>query len=141
MIHLEQLPAINASLNATSAVLLLVGYGFIRQKQITAHRVCMSLALLVSMLFLISYLYLHYNVGSTAFTGVGWVRPVYFAILVSHIILAAAILPLALTTVFHAVRGEFEKHRRIARWTFPIWLYVSVTGVLIYFMLYQWFRQ
>ena len=140
MIPLEQLPAVNASLNATSAVLLLTGYGFIRRKQVTAHRVCMSAALLVSMLFLISYLYLHYHAGSTAFTGVGWVRPVYFAILVSHIILAAAILPLALTTVYQAARGQFDKHRRIARWTLPIWLYVSVTGVVIYFMLYHWFR-
>ena len=140
MIPLEQLPAVNASLNATSAVLLLTGYGFIRRKQVTAHRVCMSAALLVSMLFLVSYLYLHYHAGSTAFTGVGWVRPVYFAILVSHIILAAAILPLALTTVYQAARGQFEKHRRIARWTLPIWLYVSVTGVVIYFMLYHWFR-
>ncbi len=140
MIPLEQLPAVNASLNATSAVLLLVGYGFIRRKQVTAHRACMSLALLVSMVFLSSYLYLHYHAGSTAFTGEGWVRSVYFTILVSHIILAAAILPLALTTVYRAARGQFEKHRRIARWTLPIWLYVSVTGVVIYFMLYHWFR-
>jgi len=96
----------------------------------------MVAAFLTSSLFLVSYLYYHYQVGSVAFTGQGWVRPVYFALLISHIVLAALILPLALVTLYRAVKGNFELHRRIARWTLPIWLYVSVTGVTIYWMLY-----
>lgn len=137
MIPLSSLPAVNATLNATSAVLLLSGYFFIRQRRITAHKACMVSALGVSALFLLSYLYYHYHHGSTPFPGQGWPRGLYFTILVSHIILAAAILPLALVTVTRAWRTQFDRHVRIARWTLPIWLYVSVTGVAIYWMLYQ----
>jgi uncharacterized membrane protein YozB (DUF420 family) len=137
MIPVSSLPAVNATLNAISAVLLLSGYFFIRQRRITAHKACMVSALAVSALFLLSYLYYHYHHGSTPFPGQGWTRGLYFTILISHIILAAAILPLALVTVARAWRGQFDRHVRLARWTLPIWLYVSVTGVTIYWMLYQ----
>lgn len=137
MIPLSSLPALNASLNATSALLLLAGYYFIRNRRITAHKTCMVSAFVVSALFLISYLYYHAHHGSTSFPGQGWVRPVYFVILITHIILAAAILPLALVTLYRAWQEQFDRHRRIARWTLPLWLYVSVTGVVIYWMLYQ----
>ena len=140
MPSLSQLPALNAALNGTSALLLVAGFWFIRRKNVTAHRVCMSGAFVVSTLFLISYLYLHYHAGSTRFDGTGWTRQLYFSILISHSILAAAVVPLVLTTLYRALRGQFDKHRRIARWTLPAWLYVSVTGVLIYFMLYHWLR-
>lgn len=137
MIPLSSLPALNASLNATSALLLLAGYYFIRNRRITAHKTCMVAAFVVSALFLISYLYYHAHHGSTPFPGQGWVRPVYFVILITHIILAAAVLPLALVTLYRAWQEQFDRHRRIARWTLPLWLYVSVTGVVIYWMLYQ----
>ena len=139
MIPLDLLPGLNATLNATSAVLLIAGYFFIRRKNTAAHKACMLSALGVSTLFLTSYLYLHYNVGSTHFTGEGWIRPVYFTLLLSHTILAAAIVPLALTTFYRAFKEQFDRHRKIARWTLPLWIYVSVTGVLIYFFLYHWF--
>ncbi|MCI0355528.1 MAG: DUF420 domain-containing protein [Acidobacteria bacterium] len=126
----------NATLNATATLLLLSGYFFIRRKKVTAHRTAMVAALLASTLFLTSYLYYHYHVGSVPFTGQGWIRPVYFAILITHIVLAVLIVPLALVTVTRAVRGDLERHRRIARITLPLWLYVSATGVVIYFMLY-----
>ena len=131
------LPAVNAFLNGTSAVLLSAGFVFIRRKHIAAHRACMLSAFGVSALFLVSYLVYHAQAGSVPFQGRGWVRPVYFALLLSHIVLAAVIVPLALTTIHRAWTGRFDRHRRIARWTLPIWLYVSVTGVLIYLMLYQ----
>ena len=131
------LPSVNAALNATSGVLLLVGYRFIRHGRTDAHRSCMLAAFAVSSLFLASYLFYHYHAGSKPFMGQGWVRPVYFTILISHIILAAAIVPLALVTLYRGLQGRFERHRRIARWTFPIWLYVSVTGVVVYWMLYH----
>jgi len=131
------LPAVNAALNGTSALLLAVGYLFIRKKKITPHKVCMVSALGTSTLFLISYLTYHYHVGSIRFAGRGGIRILYFAILTSHTILAVAILPLALITVYRALRGRFDRHVRIARWTLPIWLYVSVTGVIVYFMLYH----
>jgi uncharacterized membrane protein YozB (DUF420 family) len=137
MIPISSLPAVNATLNAISAVLLLSGYFFIRQRRITAHKACMVSALGVSVLFLLSYLYYHYHHGSTPFPGHGWARGLYFTILISHIILAAAVLPLALVTVTRAWRQQFDRHVRIARWTLPIWLYVSVTGVAIYWMLYR----
>lgn len=137
MIPLSSLPALNASLNATSALLLLAGYLFIRRKKVTAHKIVMVSAFAVSTLFLACYLYYHYHHGSTPFPGEGWVRPVYFTILVSHVLLAAAILPLALITLSRAWKGEFARHRRIARWTLPLWLYVSVTGVVIYWLLYR----
>ena len=137
MLTISDLPTLNATLNALSGVLLTVGYLMIRQRKITAHRNCMIAAFVVSTLFLISYLTYHAQAGSTPFTRQGWIRPVYYAILIPHIILAALILPLALRTLYLAWRKRFDKHRRIARWTLPVWLYVSVTGVLIYLMLYH----
>ncbi len=137
MVPLSLLPALNALLNSTSAVLLVVGYLFIRRKRVTAHKACMVSAFVVSALFLASYVYYHVHHGSTPFPGRGWVRGVYFAILVPHVILAAAILPLALVTLYRAWKGDFERHRRLARWTLPLWLFVSVTGVVVYCMLYR----
>ena len=136
-LRIEDLPALNAVLNGTSAVLLLCGYLCIRRKKITGHRACMLSAFAVSTLFLISYLTLRYYAGMTRFTGEGWIRPTYFTILISHTILAAAVVPLALVTISRAIRGRFDRHVRIARWTLPFWLYVSVTGVLVYWILYQ----
>ena len=132
-------PVINASLNSASTVLLLVGRWFISQRRIAAHRVTMITAVITSTLFLISYLYYHAHVGSVRFQGTGWARPVYFTILISHVVLAAAIVPLVIITLTRALREHFDRHRAIARWTFPLWLYVSITGVLVYFMLYHWF--
>lgn len=129
--------ALNASLNAVSTVFLTAGFLFIRRRMVSAHRFCMCAALVTSTAFLVSYVIYHYRVGSVRFAGEGWVRPVYFGMLVSHILLAAAVLPLALVTVSRALREQFDRHRRIARWTLPIWLYVSVTGVLIYWLLYH----
>lgn len=131
------LPTLNAFLNGTSAVLLSVGYIFIRLRKVTTHKTCMITAFGVSSLFLISYLIYHYRAGSVPFGGRGWIRPVYFTLLISHIALAACIVPLALITIYRAWTEQFEKHMRIARWTFPIWLYVSVTGVIVYWMLYH----
>jgi putative membrane protein len=131
------LPLLNACLNAISAVLLSAGWVFIRRKHVTAHRACMVSALAVSTLFLVSYVIYHSLAGSRPFAGQGWIRLVYFPMLVSHIVLAAAIVPLALTTIYRALQESFARHVRIARWTFPIWLYVSVTGVLVYWMLYR----
>jgi uncharacterized membrane protein YozB (DUF420 family) len=135
--EIADLPAVNAALNSLSTVLLGCGYYFIRRRQIARHRLCMTLAFACSCVFLTCYLIYHYNVGSVPFTKQGWVRPVYFTILITHIILAAAIVPLALITLYRAWRQRFEQHRRIARWTWPLWMYVSVTGVVIYLMLYQ----
>ena len=131
------LPTLNAFLNGTSAVLLTLGYVFIRLKKVAAHKTCMVTAFGVSSLFLISYLIYHYHVGSVLFVGTGWIRPVYFTLLISHIGLAACIVPLALMTIYRAWTDQFEKHIRIARWTLPLWLYVSVTGVIVYWMLYH----
>jgi putative membrane protein len=139
MLSLTDLPALNATLNATSAILLIAGYRFIRRRQITAHKRCMLAAGATSALFLVSYLTYHYYVGSMPFRGQGWVRPLYFTILVSHTTLAAAIVPLVLVTLFRAWKADFVRHARLARWTWPIWMYVSVTGVIIYVMLYQLF--
>jgi uncharacterized membrane protein YozB (DUF420 family) len=135
--QVTDLPAVNATLNSLSAILLITGYAFIRQKRITAHKICMFSALGASVLFLTSYLIYHYHVGSKPFVGQGTIRTIYFTILISHTILAAAIVPLALITLFRALKERFDKHKRIARWTLPIWLYVSLTGVTIYWMLYQ----
>jgi putative membrane protein len=132
-------PVINASLNGASTVLLLVGRWFIAQRRIAAHRGTMISALVTSTLFLASYLYYHAHVGSVHFQGTGWSRPVYFTVLISHVILAIVIVPLVIITLTRALRERFDRHRAIARWTFPLWLYVSVTGVLVYFMLYHWF--
>jgi putative membrane protein len=131
------LPTLNAVLNSVSAALLAAGFVLIRRRQSAAHRACMLAALGVSALFLVSYVVYHYHAGSRAYEGQGWVRAVYFVLLVSHIVLAAVIVPLALTTIFRAWRGDFARHVRIARWTLPIWLYVSVTGVVVYWMLYR----
>ncbi len=133
----RDLPALNAALNAVSAVLLGAGYVFIRQGQRDRHRFCMIGAFAVSCLFLASYLVYHFEVGSVPFTKQGWVRPLYFTILITHIVLAAAIVPLVLVTLSRALKERFDKHRAIARWTLPLWLYVSVTGVVIYWMLYR----
>jgi uncharacterized membrane protein YozB (DUF420 family) len=134
-------PVINASLNGTTTVLLVTGRWLISKGQVAAHKLIMITAVVTSTLFLISYLYYHFHVGSVHFQGTGWSRPVYFTILISHVILAAAIVPLVIITLTRALRERFDKHRAIARWTFPLWLYVSVTGVLVYFMLYQWFAS
>lgn len=132
----SSLPAWNAALNSLSAVFLLAGFLFIKSRNRSAHRACMLTAFGCSILFLISYLFYHYQVGSVPFRGQGWIRPVYFTILLTHTILATAVVPLALITLTRALRERFDAHRRIARWTFPIWLYVSVTGVVVYWMLY-----
>ena len=134
------LPHLNAGLNATSFLLLLAGFYFIRRGRVSAHRASMTAALSVSGLFLVSYVVYHYNYGSVRFTGQGFVRPVYFFILITHVILAAAIVPLVVLTVTRALRGDYARHRRIARWAYPLWLYVSVTGVVVYLMLYQLYR-
>lgn len=137
MISLSDLPEVNATLNGLSAVLLVFGYFFIRRGQVNPHRLCMVAAFLTSSLFLTSYLIYHYHVGSKPFDGEGWVRGVYFTILISHSALAMALVPMVLVTLFRAVKGRFDRHRDIARWTLPIWFYVSVTGVMVYWMLYQ----
>ena len=139
MIPVALLPALNAALNAASALLLGAGYFFIRRRNIPAHRACMLAACGLSGLFLISYLTYHFQVGATPFSGQGWSRPVYFSVLVSHIVLAATMVPLVLVTLYRALRKRFPIHRRLARRTLPVWLYVSVTGVMIYLMLYQFF--
>ena len=137
MISVSQLPAVNAALNSLSAILLVGGYLFIRSRNIKAHKTCMLSAFGSSILFLASYLIYHYQVGSVPFKGQGGIRLVYFTILLTHTILATTVVPLALVTLFRAFKERFDAHRRIARWTFPIWLYVSVTGVIVYWMLYQ----
>lgn len=137
MIQLADLPAVNAVLNATTAVLLTTGFVMVRRRKLTAHKVCMLAAFAVSTVFLASYLYYHAHAGIRRFTGQGWIRPLYFAILISHTLLAAAVVPLAVTTAFRGLAGRFPMHQRIARWTLPIWLYVSVTGVVVYLLLYR----
>ena len=137
MISLSTLPTLNAALNATSAVCLLAGFLCIRAKRISLHALCMVSACVVSTLFLGSYLIYHAQVGSVRFLGTGWTRPVYFTLLLTHTLLAVAIVPLAVRTLFLASRRRFTEHRQLARWTFPLWLYVSVTGVIIYWMLYR----
>jgi uncharacterized membrane protein YozB (DUF420 family) len=133
------LPAVNATLNGISAVLLVCGYTAIRRRHVTAHKVLMLTAVVTSTLFLISYVIYHYHAGSTRFGGMGWARPVYFVMLVTHVVLAAGLVPLVPVTLVRALRGRFEDHRRLARRTLPIWLYVSVTGVAIYLALYKVF--
>ena len=136
-LSLTDLPDVNAALNGTSALLLASGYLCIRRRMVTAHKACMVSAFVLSTLFLVSYLTYHYHVGSVAFGGQGWIRRAYFAILISHTVLAATIVPLAAVTLTRGLRGRFSKHVRIARWTLPLWLYVSVTGVVVYWMLYH----
>jgi uncharacterized membrane protein YozB (DUF420 family) len=137
MIEIRDLPHLNALLNTISAVLLWCGYRWIRAGRRAAHRAAMLAAFGSSTLFLASYLTYHAQIGSRPFTGAGWIRPLYFTILLSHTVLAATVVPLVLVTLHRALRGRFEAHRRIARWTFPIWLYVSITGVLVYLLLYR----
>jgi uncharacterized membrane protein YozB (DUF420 family) len=137
MIGIADLASVNAGLNATAAVLIGTGIYFIKNKNVQAHKACMIAAMVVSAIFLASYLIYHYNVGSVRFTRQGWIRNVYFPLLLTHTVLAAVVLPMVLRTVFLALKGRFGNHVRIARWTFPIWMYVSVTGVVVYWMLYR----
>lgn len=133
----HDLPAVNATLNALSGVLLAIGYVLIRARRVEQHRKIMIAAFATSSLFLVCYLVYHAQVGSVRFTRQGFVRPVYYTILVTHVTLAFSVVPLALVTLTRGLRGRYPQHRKIARWTFPIWLYVSVTGVLVYVLLYQ----
>jgi uncharacterized membrane protein YozB (DUF420 family) len=135
--EIADLPAFNAVLNGTAATFLTAGYVLIRRGRIEQHKRCMLAALGISAVFLLSYLIYHFNVGSRPFPGQGAIRIVYFVILITHVVLAAAILPLALVTATRGLAGRYERHVRIARWTLPLWLYVSITGVVIYLMLYQ----
>jgi uncharacterized membrane protein YozB (DUF420 family) len=136
-LDIHDLPAVNASLNAASGVLLLVGYALMRARRIEQHRQVMLAAFATSSLFLICYLVYHAQVGSVRFMRQGFVRPLYYTILITHVTLAATVPPLAIVTLSRGLKARFAQHRRIARWTFPIWLYVSVTGVLVYVLLYQ----
>lgn len=137
MIAITDLATVNAGLNGTSAVLIGTGFYFIKQKNIRAHKVCMVSAVVVSSLFLISYLFYHYHVHSVHFTKQGWIRDVYFPLLLTHTILAAVVVPMILRSLFLAAKGRFANHVRIAKWTFPVWMYVSVTGVVVYLLLYH----
>ncbi len=139
MLDFTVLPTVNAGLNSLAGVLLTAGYVAIRSGRVSVHRACMIAAFMTSVVFLASYLTYHLRVGFTPFQGQGLLRWVYFAILIPHLILAVTVVPLALYTLYRALRREFARHRRIARWTLPIWLYVSATGVLVYLMLYVWF--
>jgi uncharacterized membrane protein YozB (DUF420 family) len=134
---IADLPALNASLNALASLFLVTGYILIRRGRQTAHRRCMLMALTTSAVFLTSYVIYHANAGSVPFAGVGAIRIAYFAVLIPHVILAVTILPLALMTAARGLRGDYVRHVRIARWTLPLWLYVSVTGVIVYLMLYH----
>jgi putative membrane protein len=136
-LSISDLPAVNATLNGISAILLATGYVLIRQRRIKLHRLCMLTAFGTSTLFLISYLVYHFHVLSKHFTGQGPIRYVYFTILITHVTLAAVIVPMALITLSRALARKFPRHKAIARWTLPIWLYVSVTGVVVYWMLYR----
>jgi uncharacterized membrane protein YozB (DUF420 family) len=136
-VGLSDLPALNATLNATSAVLLMSGYAFIRRGHMRRHRAAMISACIVSVLFLTSYVIYHANIGSKPFTGRGPIRLVYYTILLTHVLLAVAVPPLAIITLSRGLRARFDRHVAIARWTFPIWMYVSVTGVIVYLMLYS----
>jgi uncharacterized membrane protein YozB (DUF420 family) len=133
---LSSIPLLNAILNGSSVVFLLIGLSFILRGKIFAHKVCMLTAFVCSTVFLAFYLYFHFHAGIIRFGGQGWIRPVYFTILISHTILAIVSLPLVLVTLTFALRSSFARHRRIAKWTYPIWLYVSVTGVIVYWLLY-----
>jgi len=137
-VDVTDLPAINASLNALSALFLTTGYVLIRRGDRTLHKRCMLAALITSTAFLTCYVIYHWNIGgSKPFAGVGAIRTIYYLILVPHVLLAMTVLPLALVTTGRALRSQFDRHVRVARWTLPVWLYVSVTGVLVYLMLYQ----
>jgi len=133
---LGELPAVNAALNGACTILLVTGFLLIRNKKISLHRACMIAAFCCSTIFLVFYLYFHAHAGVIRFSGQGWIRPVYFTILISHTILAIVIVPLVLITLSRGLAKRFDAHRTIARWTFPLWLYVSVTGVVVYWLLY-----
>ena len=133
----HDLPAVNATLNALSGILLIIGYVLIRTRRIAQHRAVMIAAFVTSSLFLVCYVVYHAQVGSVRFARQGLVRPIYFTILITHVTLAAAVPPLAIVTLSRGLKARYDRHRRIARWTLPIWLYVSVTGVLVYVLLYQ----
>ena len=135
--NLSTLPSLNAMLNSASAILLISGYAFIRRRQITRHKICMLSACVTSTLFLACYIYYHLHHGGTHFPGKGWVRPLYFTILISHSFLAIVQVPLIMVTLFRALQSDFARHVKIARVTLPIWVYVSVTGVVVYWMLYR----
>ncbi len=139
--RVEDLPLLNATLNGLTTILLLAGWIAIKSGRVDLHRKLMVTAFCTSTLFLVSYLVHKALHGHTPFQGHGWIRPVYFVLLLSHTILAVLNLPLVLRVLYLAVLGRFEEHRRLARWVFPLWLYVSVTGVLVYLMLYQWFKS
>jgi putative membrane protein len=132
-------PPLDATLNGTTAVLLAIGHRFIKRGAVARHRVVMIAAFIVSSAFLACYLYYHFHVGSVHFQGKGWVRPLYFSILISHTVLAAVVVPMILITLTLALTNKFDRHRRLARWTYPIWMYVSITGVIVYLMLYKLF--
>jgi uncharacterized membrane protein YozB (DUF420 family) len=134
---IHDLPAVNATLNALSGVLLLIGFALVRSGRIAAHRRVMIAAFATSSLFLVCYVVYHAQVGSVRFPRQGLVRPLYFTILITHVTLAAAVLPLAIVTLSRGLKARYARHRHIARWTLPIWIYVSVTGVLVYVLLYQ----
>ena len=138
---LSDLPAVNAALNTLSTIFLTCGYIFIRRQRQVAHRNCMIGAVISSALFLTCYLIYHYNAGRTVFRDPAWFRPIYLTILLTHTILAVVIVPMVLTTLYRAARRQFDRHKKIARWTWPIWMYVSITGVIIYFLLYHIFPQ
>jgi uncharacterized membrane protein YozB (DUF420 family) len=137
--QLTDLPAVNATLNGISAVLLMIGYVLVRQRKLEQHRRVMIAAFSTSVLFLICYVIYHANVGSKRFPGQGPIRSVYFFVLITHVVLAALVPPMAIITLSRGLRARYDTHRRIARWTLPIWLYVSVTGVIVYVMLYRMF--
>lgn len=140
MITISQLPTLNAILNSISFVLLIIGFWMISKRKITLHKIFMVSAFFTSILFLISYVIYHSQVGSTPFTGEGVIRPVYFFILISHVLLAAVVPVLAVITIYRALRKDWFRHKKIAKWTLPIWLYVSITGVIIYWLLYHVYR-
>ena|SRR5437660_881941 len=137
----SDLPAVNASLNGLSAIFLMAGYRFIRRKNVPAHHRCMLSAVVTSTLFLICYVTYHLKAGRTVFKDPQWFRPIYLTLLLTHTVLAVVIVPMVIITLSRALRQRFDLHKRIARWTWPLWMYVSVTGVVIYFLLYHIFRQ
>lgn len=141
MLAIDQLPALNAGLNALSTVFLFLGYYFIKRGQKNQHRFCMITAFCTSAIFLTSYLIYHYNTGHTVFKDPSWFRPIYLSLLASHIILAVVIVPLILMAFWFAFKAKWERHKKIVRWAWPLWIYVSITGVVVYFILYQIFPQ
>jgi uncharacterized membrane protein YozB (DUF420 family) len=140
-VSFSDLPAVNASLNGLSAIFLSLGFWFIRRKNIAAHQRCMVSAVVTSILFLACYLTYHFKAGRTVFKDPAWFRPIYLTLLLTHTLLAVTIVPMIIITLSRALRQRFDKHKKVARWTWPLWMYVSVTGVLIYYLLYIKFPQ